>query len=52
MKRKRRMVFLVWLLIGLGLLNTVTVRAKAEGTELITGAPRGFDGGLYRNHYL
>lgn len=35
MKRKRRMVFLVWLLIGLGLLNTGTVLAKAEGTELI-----------------
>lgn len=40
MKRKRRMVFLVWLLIGLGLLNTGTVLAKAEGTELIQ-APHG-----------
>lgn len=34
------MVFLVWLLIGLGLLNTGTVLAKAEGTELIQ-APHG-----------
>ena len=40
MKKKRRMVFLVWLLIGLGLLNTGTVLAKAEGTELIQ-APHG-----------
>ncbi len=40
MKRKRRMVFLAWLLIGLGLLNTGTVLAKAEGTELIQ-APHG-----------
>lgn len=40
MKRKRRMVFLVWLLIGLCLLNTGTVLAKAEGTELIQ-APHG-----------
>lgn len=34
------MVFLAWLLIGLGLLNTGTVLAKAEGTELIQ-APHG-----------
>lgn len=34
------MVFLVWLLIGLGLLNTGTVLAKAGGTELIQ-APHG-----------
>lgn len=40
MKRKRRIVFLAWLLIGLGLLNTGTVLAKAEGTELIQ-APHG-----------
>ena len=40
MKKKRRMVFLAWLLIGLGLLNTGTVLAKAEGTELIQ-APHG-----------
>ena len=40
MKRKRRMVLLAWLLIGLGLLNTGTVLAKAEGTELIQ-APHG-----------
>lgn len=40
MKRKRRMVFFAWLLIGLGLLNTGTVLAKAEGTELIQ-APHG-----------
>lgn len=40
MKKKRRMVFLEWLLIGLGLLNTGTVLAKAEGTELIQ-APHG-----------
>lgn len=40
MKRKRRIVFLAWLLIGLGLLNTGTVLTKAEGTELIQ-APHG-----------
>lgn len=40
MKKKRRMVFFAWLLIGLGLLNTGTVLAKAEGTELIQ-APHG-----------
>ena len=40
MKKIRRMVFLAWLLIGLGRLNTGTVLAKAEGTELIQ-APHG-----------